>query len=442
MPHSQIRADTLMHTLRKVRSRLLAVRAAEAGMAGALVGAAAALAITALRILTPRALPLGWDHPVWPLVGLPAGFAVAFLVRLAAGVSLRRAAIAADRAAQLKERFATALEVLSAAVRVDAVPARPGDLDEALLEQAREEASRLDVSGLRLARSLGRRARLVLVAAVVLAGLAFVPSLAGPPLAEASASRAAETLHQAGRDARLAPDLRRAVEGAISRLLEPGARERDAQEATQAVQRAALDEARRRDRVRDAISKVPDPAVGRMAASAGRGDAPGAADAADELARRLASPSGAGGLPNVERRRLADSLEGAARAAQEADLARLAEELRAAAQAIRDADARTPQTLERLAEAMTEALGTEPAEAADSVLAAVRQARRTLGLADAPAGTAAAPVADTGVRESPTPPAAAPPETSGEPSGTAVGGPVPPEVRPEDRDAVRRYFGG
>jgi len=455
-------ADPLEKTLRRVRRRVLVVRAAEAGLAGALVGAAVGLGMTVLRIVAPRVLPADWTHPAWPLACLPAGFALAFLVRLAAGVSLRQAAIAADRAGQLKERLATALEVLSVpspsghpgtgtaravAGGTPAVPgARPGDLDEALLDQARTEALRLEVSHLVLARSLGRRGRMTLAAAVVLAGLALVPSLAGPPIAAPSASHAAKTLLAAGRNEHLAPDLRRAVEGAVARLLEPGARERDAREATGEIEHAALEGTHRRNVARAAIERTADPALRKMAAAAGRGDAAGAATAADELAERLSSPPGAGGMPNVERERLADAIEGAAGAAQETDLARLAEELRAAANAIRGTDAGTSQALQRLAEAMTDALGAEPAEAAGAVLAAVRQARRTLGLPETPAGPAGAPVADT---SGSAPGAAGPPPSAAAsagpdegPSGTGPAHPVGPEVRPEDRDAVRRYFGG
>ncbi|HUX14921.1 MAG TPA: hypothetical protein VMW52_00520, partial [Phycisphaerae bacterium] len=60
--------DPLKKLLCRVRRRLLAVRAAEAGLAGALVGACAALVQTLLRIFWPRALPAGWAEPLWPLV--------------------------------------------------------------------------------------------------------------------------------------------------------------------------------------------------------------------------------------------------------------------------------------------------------------------------------------------------------------------------------------
>jgi hypothetical protein len=75
------------------------------------------------------------------------------------------------------------------------------------------------------------------------------------------------------------------------------------------------------------------------------------------------------------------------------------------------------------------------------VLAALEQARRALGLAEAPSPAEGAAVAGA-VRPSEAPVAG----TSAVPAeggvGTAAGLPVPPEVRPEDRDVVQRYFGG
>jgi len=426
--------DPLEKSLRRVRRRLLAVRAAEAGLAGALVGAGAALIQTLFRIFWPRALPAGWAEPLWPLVWPAAGFAAAFLARLFAGASLRQTALAADRAGRLKERLATALEVLDAAAE------SPGHaLDAQLLEQARSVAERLAVPNSSLARSLGQRGRMVLAAILVLASLSFVPSVAGPPLAAPAASRAADALFRAARDERIAPDLRQAVERSVGRLLEAGARRRDAEEATQEVRQAAAQAAERRRAAGEALQKIENPQVKKMVEAAGAGDGAGAGAAAGELANRLRGEPGTAGMPPLERERLADALQGAAPAAAEANFARLAAELQAAADAVRQSKGDAAETLGRLAGAITEAFGDPSRQGAEVVLAALEQARRALGLAEAPSPAEGAAVAGA-ARPSEAPAAGAfavPAE-----GGTAAGLPVPPEVRPEDRDVVQRYFGG
>jgi hypothetical protein len=436
--------DPLGKLLRRVRRRLLAVRAAEAGLAGALVGAGAALVQTLLRIFWPRALPAGWAEPLWPLVWPAAGFAAAFLARLFVGASLRQAALAADRAGRLKERLATALEVLDAAAE------SPGHaLDAHLLEQARSVAERLAVPNSSLAKSLGQRGRMVLAAILVLASLSFVPSVAGPPLAAPAASRAADALTRAARDERIAPDLRQAVERSVGRLLEAGARRRDAEEATQEVRQAAAQAAERRRAAGEALQKIENPQVKKMVEAASAGDGAGAGAAAGELANRLRGEPGkpalsnaeGTGMPPVERERLADALQGAAPAAAEANFARLAAELQAAADAVRQSKGDAAETLGRLAAAITEAFGDPSRQGAEGVLAALEQARRALGLAEVPSPAEGAAVAGAArPSEAQTAGASAVPAEGG--AGTAAGLPVPPEVRPEDRDVVQRYFGG
>jgi len=428
--------DPLEKSLRRVRRRLLAVRAAEAGLAGALVGAGAALVQTLLRIFWPRALPAGWAEPLWPLVWPAAGFAAAFLAQLFVGASLREAALAADRAGRLKERLATALEVLDAAAE------SPGHaLDAHLLEQARSVAERLAVPNSSLAKSLGQRGRMVLAAILVLASLSFVPSVAGPPLAAPAASRAADALFRAARDERIAPDLRQAVERSAGRLLEAGARRRDAEEATQEVRQAAAQAAERRRAAGEALQKIENPQVKKMVEAAGAGDGAGAGAAAGELANRLRGEPGTTGMPPVERERLADALQGAAPAAAEANFARLAAELQAAADAVRQSKGDAAETLGRLAGAITEAFGDPSRQGAEVVLAALEQARRALGLAEAPSPAEGAAVAGAArPSEAQATGSSAVPAEGG--AGAAAGLPVPPEVRPEDRDVVQRYFGG
>jgi hypothetical protein len=284
---------------------------------------------------------------------------------------------------------------------------------------------------------------MVLAAILVLASLSFVPSVAGPPLAAPAASRAADALFRAARDERTAPDLRQAVERSAGRLLEAGARRRDAEEATQEVRQAAAQAAERRRAAGEALQKIENPQVKKMVEAAGAGDGAGAGAAAGELANRLRGEPGTTGMPPLERERLADALEGAAPAAAEANFARLAAELQAAADAVRQSKGDAAETLGRLAGAITEAFGDPSRQGAEVVLAALEQARRARGLADpgAPGPAEGAAVAGA-VRpsEAQTAGASAVPAEGG--AGTAAGLPVPPEVRPEDRDAVRRYFGG
>ncbi|HUU08955.1 MAG TPA: hypothetical protein VM431_00265 [Phycisphaerae bacterium] len=424
--------EPLFVGLRRVRRRLLTVRATEAGLAGAVGGAALAAVVTVLRILRPQAMPLTAQEPLLPLVLIPAGFVAAALVRLAAGATLRDAALAADRAAGLKERLATALEVLDGQ--------RPGLLDDRLLAQAREAAGRLDPRTLRLATTLGRRARIILVAVLVLAAAAFVPSVGGPPLVPDDAQRAAETLSRAADDGSVAPTVRRTIEQAVARLREGGARQGDARDATAAVYQALAEaDGARREALR-AVAGIDQAEVQKMVRAAARGDASGASGAAADLAGRLGAEPGAGGMSLAARERLADSLDGAARVAAPADLASA---LAAAAGSVRQAGPDAGATLGHLAAALAEAFGEKGAGGVAAVVAAVGQARRTLGLAESvPPSLAEVAGAGAGPDAAAVGPVATPGEAS---AGVTASGPavsVPADVRPEDRDVVRRYFGG
>lgn len=428
--------EPLFVGLRRVRRRLLSVRAVEAGLAGAVGGAALAAVVTVLRILRPQAMPLAAEEPLLPLVLIPAGFVAAALVRLAAGATLRDAALAADRAGQLKERLATALEVLDGQ--------RPGLLDARLLAQAREAAARLDPRALRLATTLGRRARIILVAVLVLAAAAFVPSVGGPPLVPHDAQRAAETLSRAADDGSVAPTVRRTIEQAVARLREDGARQGDARDATGAVYRALAEADGARREVLRAVAGIDQAEVQKMVRAAARGDAAGASGAAADLAGRLGSEPGAGGMPLADRERLADSLDGAARAAgPPAETSNLASALAAAAEAVRDAGPDAGATLGRLAAALAEAFGEKGAGGVAAVVAAVGQARRTLGLAESvPPSLAEAAGAGAGPDAAAVGPVATVGEVSGGVTASGPAASVHPDVRPEDRDVVRRYFGG
>jgi len=430
--------DPLLAALKRVRRRLRLVRAVEAGLLAGILGTAAAGVLVLLRIFILRPGVLLADAPALPLLLVPGGFAAGFLARVLAGVSLRGAAVAADRTAGLKERLATALEVLEQTDR----PA--GVLDGRLLAQAREAAAALDVARLPMARHLVSRGRVLLAATLGLLVGAFIPSVAGPPLAPRAASRAAETIGAAARGAPIAPALRGEIERALAHLRSPGATRADADRATAALWRAAADADRQRREGARILGGIEQPDVRQMARAAASGDGAGAAAAADALADKLGTEPGSGGMPLADRERLADTLDGARVEADKADLTALAEGLRGAAAAVGRPDAAgAKDALRGLAGAMTAALGDEAAGGVRVLVAAAQGVRRDLGLADLPDADRAGPAtADLSGEPGA---ALAHPDLVGVPGDASPGGPtpsVPPDVRPEDRPVVRRYFGG
>jgi len=443
--------DSLIVALRRIRRRLLLVRAAEAGLAGAIGAAQLVAVITVIRIFLPQHVPLTATHPALPLVLVPCGFAIAALVRLVMGVSLRDAALAADRSGALKERLATALEVVERRGdtrdgRADG-PGVVGVLDDRLLAQARAAAERLDVRQLHLAFTMGRHAKVLLVGVVVLVAATFIPPVGGPALAPEAAGRAAASLERAAASGSVAPALKTEIERAVARLREPGTRAAGADRATAAIyQAAAKAEAARQD-VLAAVSAADNADVQAMARAAAKGDGAGAASAAGKAADSLGSPPGAGGMPLADRERLADGLWGAAATARQEHLTDLAARLEAAAEAVRRADPAPAvgEAMSRLAAAMTEALGPASSGGVAAVVEAVVQARRALGLAESPPEPAQGPLAprvSPGGQSATTAPVPAEATTT----GTAIPGAESPiisaDVRPEDRDVVRRYFGG
>jgi hypothetical protein len=468
--------DPLTTTLRRVRRRLLAVRALEAGLAGAVVAAVPALAMTVLRILVPRLLPPLLAHPASALALLPCGFLAAFLVRLAVGVSLHQAARAADRAAGLDDRLATALEVLereglSAASPGDAVSAegsstvistegrRPERRDLAvglsapvgvpsrLLADACRAAERVDPRTLPLAATLGRRGRTALVAAVLLAALAMVPSLAGPPVDRPSAERAAGALAPLAEEESLAPAVRQAVRRAVEELRRAGARHRDAEQGTEAVYRAAADARRARERVRRTLASAETQDLRAMSGAAVEGDAAGAESAAADLGARLTAGGSGSRMRPEDRERLGDTLDAAVPQAKEGGLADLERALADAADAVRSDGApdEPAASLGRLAKTMVRVLGPAGEAAVADAVDTVDRARRAMGLAAASETAVATGQGEgAGVSEPAENGSGGPRETAGEVTagdGTSVTT-VPDGVRPEDRDVVRRYFGG
>jgi hypothetical protein len=384
------------------------------------------------------------------------------LVRLGMGVSLRQAALAADRAADLKERLATALEVAQAGKNRDAshFPHFPsgkweaslflphqGMLDERLIEQATEEAAKLDGARLPLARTAGRSVRALLVAVLVLVVAAFIPPVGGPPVGRQEADRAAETLRlAAAAPESMHPDIRSQISRAVEALARTGIRRAGADQATAAVFDAAARIEQARQATLDELAKVENPEIQEMARAAAGGDVDQAVSQASQAADRLLGTPGAGAATEADRRRVADGLMGAAPTALREHLPELAAQLRACAEAMRRADAdAVRRTLQDLAIRMMQDIGERPGAGLRDLMAAVAEARRAMGLPDLPA-----PDAGGGAMQGRGYPAASaagsqPPATAAAPGGAGLGAAahaVSAEVRPEDRDVVRRYFGG
>ncbi|MFO8011990.1 MAG: hypothetical protein R6X20_01665 [Phycisphaerae bacterium] len=483
--------DPLITALKRIRRRLLAVRALEAGLAGAMVAAVPALVVAVLRILLPRVLPPALGHPAAAFALLPCGFLAGFVVRLVGGVSLHQAARAADRAAGLDDRLATALErsrlqessfqrvvrggsepvpsaaeghpprndttVLPGAVGTETHRARSeppavhgsiSAMDERLLADARRAADGLEPRRLPLAATAGRRGRAALVAAVVLAALAMVPSLGGPRVDRPSAERAANALEPLAEEESLAPAVRQAVRRAVEDLRRAGARRGDVERQTASVYRAAAEARRAREEVARALASAETQEIARMARAARTGNADGAEAAAGDLADRLAGRGGVAAVEPAERRRLGDMLDAAVPRAREGGLADLEEALADAARVVRsdDGEAAAAPALRRLAKTMVRVLGPQGEAAVAAAVDTVDRARRAMGLAAAPdiavAGDDEGGAGGQAVGEerSETPTVSPDDGTAGVDGAPVVT--VPDAVRPEDRDVVRRYFGG
>ena len=434
--------EPLIASLQRVRRRLLLVRALETGLAGAIGAATFAAVVTLIRIFFPQYVPVASAHPSLPLGLVACGFAIGFLGRLVRGVSLHEAAVAADRAAGLKERLATALEVLECPAR-GAAEGRPGLLDDRLLDQARAAAAPLDPARLVLGRTLGRLAKAAMVAVFVLVAGAFVPSVGGPPVAPQAAERAAATLDRLAQQGSVAPVVREKIEEAVAKLRQAGPRQGAADKATAAVyETVARVESVRREAIKTLL-QVDNREFQKMVREAAKGDAEATAGAAKDLADKLSAPAASSGMPLADRQRLADGLTGAAAAVDPKDLADLAKELAAAAEAVRRGESGAAEKIKRLADEMAKKLGEKPGGGVAAVVQAVGEARRTLGLAEsAPAELTPPGPLPAGAGAEP-PPAAAGAASVGPATAQGTGAAaIPAEVRPEDRDVVRRYFGG
>jgi len=444
--------DPLIHDLKRIRRRLLLVRAAEAGLEGAVAAGVFAIFLTALRVFLPHSLPLLATHPGWPATLVPLGFAAMALWRLMRGVTLREAAIEADRAANLKERLSTAYEVLLKAkqgvrsLNSLRLLTPSGLLDDRLVAQAREAASAIEAAHLPIARSFNRRLRNLLAAVVLVLAGGFVPSVGGPLLPPGASERAAARIQEVAGSKAIAPAIRNAVETALVQLQAPAASKGDAQEATAAVYAAIQKAAQDRQAAGRVLAKIASPDIQKMIRAAQGGSAGTASAAAESLAGKVGAEPGAGGMPLEDRERLADALSGAAIEAKKAALLPLAAGLDRAAGAVKRPDAAAAgEAMQGLAAAMTEALGQPGAGGVPALVSAVRDIRRELGLPDLPPGDLPGEVAPAGtvgvvppvVGETP----AAHPETGTVGTGAAAPS-IPADVKPEDRDVVRRYFGG
>jgi hypothetical protein len=407
--------DALLVSLRRIRRRLLLVRAVEAGLAGTVGAAELAVVVTVIRLLMPQHVPVAAAHPALPLVLLPCGFLIAMVWRLLAGVTLRQAAMAADEAAGLQERLTTALEVIERS--------SPGLLDERLLEQARAAAAIIDPKQLRLARTMPRTGKVVAVAVLVLVAGALAPPMGGPAVAPPSAQRATSVLQEAAAKTSLSSPVRDAIESAVRTLQESGVRQAAADQATAAI----LDSMQRTEKARTAIAadlaKAESPELAEMLRRAEQGDLEGARRMAEAMGLEMTSPDSSAGP--ADRERVAAGLSGAAQTARREDLPSLAAEMEAAAAALRRSGPETAAALQRLAEELADSLR----RPSPGDVAAVSLARLALGLPELPAPALPPPV---GVPAEP---------ANAEHSPRAVEAGASPAIHPEDQDVVRRYFG-
>jgi hypothetical protein len=413
--------DAFLASLRRIRRRVLAVRAVEAGLAGAVAGAELAAVVTVIRILLPEHTGVVATYPALPLALLPAGFLVGALWRLAGGVSLRETARVADTAAGLQERLTTAIEVLE-----HKAPVTPGLLDERLLDQARAAASAIDPKQLKLGRSMTRSAKVVAAAVLVLVVGAMIPAMGGPAVPAPAAERASGALQQMAAETDLSPAVRAAVEKAVSTLQQSGLRQQAADQATSAVLDAMNRQQQARADITAALAKSENADLRDLARAIQEGDLAAARKIAARLGLKLESRPETGGLPPSEREHVAAGLSGAAAVARTEDLVRLAEEMEAAAAAVRAGQAEAAEVLRRAAEEM--ALSLRPPSPED--VAAVAQARKVLGL---PAVNPAPPVV-AGVPVQPVAPA------TGSEGPPAIEAAASPAIHPEDREVVRKYF--
>lgn len=422
--------DPLLVRLRAVRRRLVVVRAVEAGLLGAVAAGVAGLGVMILRILRPDWLPAGLAHPAGPLVLPPAGFVAVFLVRVVMGVALRRAAIAADRAAGLKDRLATALEVLEGTGHGEGAARPARELDARLLDQARDRAAGLDAASLPFARHVGSRGRMTLAVLALLVVGAFLPSRAGPVVAPSRAAPAARHLEEVGRTVKLTPELRERLDRAVARLQEGAARRGEVDRATSAVYRHVAAKSETRRLAEEVLAGPTEARFQAIVRAAAEGDAAGAVDAAADLAEGLSAPAGSGGMGPGERDTLGDDLEQAADRAEDAGLPELAGLLDDAARATQTPTERTDAAFARLAAGMTAALSEASPEGIEQALASVARVRTEVGLPAEPSQ----PGPEAQAPSRPLPPA------DGERRAPSVADTTAAEVRPSDRPAVRRYF--
>jgi hypothetical protein len=277
--------------------------------------------------------------------------------------------------------------------------------------------------------------------------------MGGPPVPPQTAERAAETLRRwaAEKPDAINPEIRDQLRRTVQALTEPGLRQSGADEATRMAAATAARIERSRKATLDELQKAGSPEIEEMARAAAGGDTSGAAAAADKAASRLTPVPGSPPAPEADRRRVAAGLSGAAAVARGERFEKLADALTLAARAIRRAEAdATIRALRDVAGQMTRDLGDLRSAGVQDLIAAIGEARRAMGLAELPAFAPAPVGGEADVREYPAAPAAGSqsPAGSGQSAGLVAEGQgtaapaTGAEVKPEDRDVVRRYFGG
>ncbi len=358
--------QNLLKTLRRVRRRLMAMRAAETGLCWAVRAAGLAVVLVGCAALLYSALPgrLAAFYPYGPLAVVPAALVIGALVRLARPIRLRDAAVYLDRQADLEERVATAYELMRAGNR--------GALTPLVLAQADEVCRKFRPGMIRYSRRLGREARYLVVGLVACGAVLFVPPLKTQAFVEEQDYRAhrREAIEELTRAMeRIEPkqlegdeelqELMREMERTAETLRNSAlAPERDLAEMARLKSEFEKERARReaerelRDKVREARKTA---GMAQELGEAGRGQR-----------RKLAEKMAEGSLSPEEERAMRRVADAAAKAADAAGDRKLAESAARVLDAVRSGEGSAEslsEDLENVAEASRRAAGRGSGEA-------------------------------------------------------------------------------